>query len=82
MISALVDGDANAPTSDVRMIAPNPGKATDTPPDLDTLAVRPGATYCAAALTKDVKSELDGRRTGIVLIYQWRNTRLSNGYGG
>jgi len=81
MMTALVVGDANAPTCDVRTTAPNPGRATGTPPDLDALALRPGATYCAAALTKDVKSEPDGRRTGIVLVYQWENTTLSNGYG-
>ena len=72
MMTALVLGDANAPTCDVRTTAPNPGNATDTPPDLDILAVRPGAMYCAAALTNDVKSELDGRRTGIMVYGEKR----------
>ena len=67
MITALVVGDAKAPTCDVRTMAPNPGRATGTPPDLDTLALRPGGTYCAAALTNDVKSDPDGRRTGIIV---------------
>ena len=66
MITALVVGDANAPTCEVRTIAPKPGFATETPPDLDALAAVPEGTYCAAALTKDVKSDPDGRRTGII----------------
>jgi hypothetical protein len=46
MITALVVGDINAPTWDVRAIAPKLG-GTDIipPPDLDALAVAPGATY-------------------------------------
>ena len=67
MTTALVVGDANAPTCDVRTMAPNPGRATGTPPDLEALALRPAGTYCAAALTKDVKSDPDGRRTGIIV---------------
>jgi hypothetical protein len=67
MTTALVVGDANAPTCDVRTMAPNPGRATGTPPDLEGLALRPAGTYCAAALTKDVKSDPDGRRTGIIV---------------
>jgi hypothetical protein len=67
--TALVDGDANAPTCDVRTTAPNPGRATETPPDLDGLPpLAPDGTYCAAALTKDVKSEPDGRSTGIITL--------------
>ena len=65
--TALVDGDASAPTCDVRTTAPNPGRATETPPDLETLPpLAPAGTYCAAALTNDVKSEPDGRSTGII----------------
>ena len=64
--TALVVGDAKAPTREVRTTAPNPALGTETPPDLDALAAAPAGTYCAAALTKEVKSEPDGRRTGIV----------------
>ena len=73
MITALVVGDANAPTCDVRTTAPNPGRATETPPDLETLALLPAGTYCAAALTKDVKSDPDGRRMGIVTLGQHKS---------
>jgi hypothetical protein len=79
MITALVDGDANAPTCDVRMTAPNPGKATETPPDLETLPpLAPAGTYCAAALTKDVKSDPDGRKTGI-MVYGEKRLRTQCG---
>ena len=58
--TAHVVGDAKAPTCDVRITAPNPGLATTTPPDLDDLAATPPeGTYCAAALTKEVKSDPD-----------------------
>ncbi len=68
MITALVVGDAKAPTCDVRTTAPNPGRETGTPPDLDGLPPPPDGTYCAAALTKDVKSDPDGRKTGIITL--------------
>jgi len=62
-------GEANAPTCDVRTMAPNPiGPSMAPAPDVEVFPARPGGTYCADAFTKEVKSELDGRKTGIITL--------------
>jgi len=66
-VSTVEFGVARIATRDARATAPKLGGANIEPlPDLDTLAVVPAGTYCAAALTNEVKSDPDGLSTGIV----------------
>jgi len=69
MDSTVEFGVARIATRDARATAPKLGGANIAPPpDLDTLALVPAGTYCAAALTSEVKSDPDGLSTGIITL--------------